>query len=368
MPIVGKKPAARLASLGRGSGIHRPLGILLLTTLSLLVGRADALEFEELAQPRAGYRVVSDLRVHGERLFVALNAGPLGSPGAAILSSRDGVLFETELELPDSEGILRLREIGGRLFAPEADPPGRSQGRIWRLDEAGFTSAPIADVTHSYDVAGLGGLLVAAGGGSDARGVLHTSRDGRAWQRVADVPAQRLRFMVVFDERVFVSKSRGRARSDYLTWQPGRAAVPVDAVQGEAHTWTWFAARDGRLLWSFSNPEARGQVRASRDGRTWEPVPGLRGLIVWDFAEIGDTLFALTERGLFASEGGAFRRVATPPRPRAFAPFQQEGKTVDSESGASLVAWRGQLFAGSLEGGRIYRVDVSVLEDSARNP
>lgn len=322
---------------------------------------ASAASFEEVAQPRPGYGVVSELAVYQDRLFAVLNAGPLGTPGVAIFESGDGHHWVSTLEIPDSEGILRLRVARGRLFAPEADPPGQQRGRIWQIGTEAPRAVPIAGVAHTYDLVEFEGLLVTAGGGSDFRGVLHRSDDGIRWTRAASVPAQRLRLLVSFAKRIFVSKTRGQARSDYLTWRPGEAPLPVDAVPGEAHTWCWYVTSGGQLLWSHSTRGERGQVRSTGDGEQWERVAGLGGQVVWDFAELEGVIFALAERGLFASSGGApFRRVAAPPTADTFAPVP-EGDAASSESSASLVAWRGRLFAGALREGRIYRIDVSTV-------
>ena len=311
---------------------------------------------------RAGYGVVSDLRVFDGRLVAAVNADPLVSGGAAVVATSDGRAFELLLDQEDSEGILRLRTDGDRLVVPDADPPGQEQGRVWVIDGAGAVETLVLpEVAHSYDALPLDDGWLVSGGAVDYRGALHRGEldAAGAWLRVAAVPALRMQYLAPFAGRVFASKAISQQREDYYRWAPGGEPEAVDAFPGEAQTWNWFVSPErGRLYWSSWTRSRGSRVRVTEDGERWEEVPALEGRIVWDFAELGGVLYALAEDGLWgAADGLRFEPLLVDTSLPFFAPVpaRNNPRGINVEAQASLVAWKGALWAGSLRDAKLYR-------------
>jgi hypothetical protein len=314
---------------------------------------------EPMGQPNAAHPVLTDLEVFDDALYVASAVRPLALPGAAIWRTEDGRSFTPIALRPEGEGFLRLRAIDGALYAPEADPRGRGEGRILRSEDGrSFRSERVAGVAHTFDVALHQGAVVSASAGMDARGVLHR-RTPNGWVRAAPVPALRAHFMASLGGSLFVGLIEPEGSADFVRFRGAvseDAAESLQAVPGEPVTTRWYVTRAGRIYWSHY-AEGEDRVFTSVDGKRWRSVPALRGRVVSDFAEEGGVLYALAGRGIFGEVGdGPFRLVAEAPARGTFGPIRVDDTHRSLDGSASLIAWRGTLWAGSSTDGRLYRL------------
>ncbi len=327
-----------------------------------------------MGSPPGGYEVVTDLLAHSGRLYLAAARQPLGRFGAAVFATADGLHFDPVLVDDRSQGFLRIRRFDGRLYVPDADPRGRAPGRIWVVEPGSPPRAAVVeDAVHNYDVARLGGALVASGGRVDGRGGLWRAVDPVAgpWVPVVRTPHSRLKFLVVWGGRLLAAKRQVGGDVDLVAFREPLGAhppIPRDVVPGEASTFRFHAASDGRLYWSaFSAGALRTLV--TRDGRRFEPVPGLDGRFVSDFAERAGRLYALAEGGVFArGEGGRFERVAPAPDAGAFALVRTRSGVANADAAGALEAFAGTLWCGSTRGARLYRLDPDVGERAPPEP
>ena len=316
-----------------------------------------------LGAPPGGYEVVTDLAARPDRLYLAVSRQPLGRFGAAVFSTVDGRHFEPVVVDDRSQGFLRLRWIDGRLFVPDADPRGRAPGRIWVVEPGASPRATRVDeAVHTYDVARLGRTLVASGGLLDGSGGLFAAAEPTRgpWRPVVRTPYSRLKFLVAWGGRLFAAKRQVGGGVDLVAFRPppgSHAPEPLDVVAGEASTFRFHAASDGRLYWSAFSAGAL-RTLATRDGRRFSAVPGLDGRFVSDFAELRGRLFALADAGLFVrGRGGRFERVAPAPEADAFGLVRTRSGAANADATGSLEAFAGTLWCGGTRGARLYRLE-----------
>jgi len=325
-------------------------------------GELSSGRFVRLGAPAGAASVVSDLLSHDGRLYGVASTDPLGGGRAVAFATDDGSSFESLLPADGSQGLLRIRALGDRLWVPDADPPGREAGRVFEIGADGAIQAGrIPGALHTYDVALHGGEILASSGMRGARGALHRFvTSGSDWEEAASAAASRLKGLVVYREMLLAGKRREGVPHDYLRWReaPARGAgEAVDAVPGEAVTIRWYASSRGRLFWSLHS-EGRFQLHASDDGERWAELPGFRGVFVSDLAERDGVLYVLGDSGLFGSrDHQRFVHVAAPPRPDTFAPPVALPGRANADGSASLAVHRGALYAGSSADGHLYRVD-----------
>jgi hypothetical protein len=322
----------------------------------------EGVGFEKLGEPSPGYNVITDIVSFSGRLFASASANPLNAFGAAVASTADGVSFADAVIDETSQGFLRLRVIDGALFVPDGDPNGYDPGWVWvSADGAEFERTTVPGAVHTFDVASYEGALLASNGMLDGGGSLCAlDAGGESWTEIQSTPYQRLRFLAVFAGRLYAAKRMIGADEDYLVWS-GPAAdgevEAVDALEGEANTWTWFSsAAAGRLYWSFGAAGSVG-VAATGDGETWQSIEALDGEFVSAFAELDGNVYALGNKGLWGtSDGTTFVRIAEAPSGTTFAPVPVDGG-YNAEATASLAVHDGRLWCGSSTDGHLYRVE-----------
>ena len=316
--------------------------------------------FSRLAPPLSGPATISDLASHDGRLYGVANRQPLGGGRALLFSTSDGREFERLLAEEASEGLLRVRTIAGTLWIPDADPAGRSSGRVFRLSEgAALREERLPAALHTFDIARHAGQLLASNGMRDGRGAL-LRRDGpNRWTRVATSPSRRLKWLVLYRGALLASKRPHGSQADFVRWRGPRAegpGEPVDAAPGEAVTFRWHASERGRLFWSLLSSDGF-EVRVTDDGEHWVKVPELAGLFVSAFTELNGALYVLTDAGLYGSlDHTHFERVAAAPNRATFGPVRTGGSRANSDATASMTSHAGSLWCGSSTDGHLYRV------------
>jgi hypothetical protein len=265
---------------------------------------------------------------------------------------------------------LRARVIGDRLFVPDGDPPGGEPGFIYQTkDGVRFTEIRLEQVFHTYDLTLYKGGLFASNCMIRRSGSLHspTDADLASWRPAFITRSSRLRFATVFLDHLYVATEPDGSGRDFLRW-PGSplevAPEELDAVPGDAVTFRWFVSSENILFWSMRDGR---EIRflSSRDGEHWQDGPGFRRQFVSDLAELDGNLYVLTNRGLWGStDHRRFEQVAKAPGGRSFGvvlvPKNGEstgGLAGNSDGMGSLTAFRGQLWAGSSNGGVLYRIE-----------
>jgi hypothetical protein len=304
------------------------------------------------------------------------------------------------------QGFTRLREIDGRLYLPDADPPylgfrlsgygiegyvfvSDAHGRFARarhprqLPPAPPTAerggaAVLPHAYHVFDVAQFRGRVYASAGAhapasGGASGALYVAQaEGQPWQPVAyypDPPGKhvwRLTYLVSFRERLYAGVETFDAAdlTDYVSFEAGSTGPTVtsrgvraeqNAAPGGAATLRWYADGD-RLFWIAAHQQGV-TLQVSEDGIGWQlialPPEAGRPLDVQRFR---GALVILAEQGVFQLRGAKLKqvaRIAAEP-----SPFE----LTDSYCPAPLAVLDDQLYAGGQRKGRLYRLDWPTAE------
>lgn len=164
----------------------------------------------------------SDLALGGEVDFHAMSTSPLGqsaliagldsSSGRALTSADGGRTWEAGIPIaaldiavvPESDGLVVTTESGPQLSL--------DRGASWQLIEG----APLLVLVESgADITGASIVV-----GVDVDGVLHSSRDGREWKKLADVPMLPAAFGVGAQGTIVLATTTAAvaSRDGGLTW------------------------------------------------------------------------------------------------------------------------------------------------------
>ena len=370
--------------------------------------------FEKVGRHWAALERVCDFATHGDALYLAHATRPLGLGGASLTRyspqakppfslafswNREG---EPEKGGGAGQGFLRLRNIEGRLYAPDADPPYLGLGLATGVEGYVFVSdasgafpparrpghlpprAPTPErggalvlpgAVHGFDVIRFRGKLYAStsamippnGSAKSSPGVLLTPGDGPGpWQVAFSYPGApgedsvRLGYMTRFRDRLYlaISPLYGLDTHDFLVIAPPReqsALSPADAravrvtASGGAHTLRWYTDR-GKLYWLTVGRDG-AELRVSEDGERFRvlELPREAGAAS-DVLRVGEHLLVLAEHGLYELAGDGFALRA--PAPEGKPPF----KVDDAYCAAPLVAFQGSVYAGDQQRGNLWRL------------
>ena len=360
---------------------------------------------------------VCDFGVRNGVLFMSHATAPLGYTGATITryDPREKTPFalvfdwnragEPETGGAGGQGFLRLRDIGGRFYVPDADPPYLGlgigfgvEGYVFSSDDAGKFErvgspghrpprAPTPErggaillpgAIHVLDVIRFRGKLYASTGAvvppkataSRSPGVLFVegAKPDRwdvayAYDGAKGESAVRLGYMTRFRDRLYaaISPLYGIDRNDYVVLAPPRDAVALApeharAVQitrsGGAHTLRWYADR-GRLYWITLGADG-GELWVTEDGDHWQSVtlPADVGRPT-DVLRAGERLLVMAERALVELQKSG--PVVLAKVDAAKSPFAVD----DGYCAAPLVAFQNQIFVGDQRRGALWTLESS---------
>lgn len=378
------------------------------------VALPEPAHFEPVGRHWAALQRICDFAALDGALYMAHATKPLGLGGASITRyvpeakppfslafnwNREG---EPERGGAGGQGFLRVRQIEGRLYVPDADPPYLGlglatgiEGYLFASDQHGaFAGARnpghlpprpatqerpgafvLPGVLHGFDVIRFRGKLYASssaaippnGNAKSSPGTLLTpGAEPGPWQvafSYAGAPGEdsvRLSYMTRFRDRLYVAISPlyGFDEHDFLVIAPPRDATSFSssdakAVQvtpgGGAHTLRWFTDR-GRLYW-IAIARRGVSLYVSDDGEQFRALalPSEAGAPS-DLLRSGEHLLLLAERGLYELSGETFRLRAR--ITDAETPF----KVDDGYCAAPLAVFRGNLYAGDQQRGKLWKL------------
>jgi hypothetical protein len=355
---------------------------------------------------------VCDFATRDDALFMSHATQPLGLGGATLTRYEPGaktpfsLVFdwsrpgEPEKGGAGGQGFLRIRDIDGRFYVPDADPPylglglgfgvegyvfvGDAKGRFPRARMPGHLppKAPSAEAggaillpgaIHVLDVIHFRGKRYASTGAvvppkataPQSPGTLFVEGSAPDRWEVAYTysgapgeSAVRLGFMTRFKDRLYVAISPlyDVDRNEYVVISPPRDATgvsadwakPVQATEsGGSHTLRWYADR-GKLYWITIGADGVA-LRVTEDGEQWKRLvlPADAGRPT-DVLRAGEQLFVMAERALLVLEPSGFREVARVEGKKS--PFVLD----DVYCAAPLAAFDGKLFTGDQKRGALW--------------
>lgn len=384
-------------------------------TAALDIALPEHGHFEKVGRHWAALTRVCDFAVKGGALYMAHATRPLGYGGATLTRYVPGnkrpfsLSFDWNREHEPQkgggggQGFLRIRDIGGRLYVPDADPPylglglvAGVEGYVFESDPSGAFAPPrrphhlppafptksragaivLPGAIHDFDVIRYRGKLYASTSAAippkatarSSPGTLFTPGDKPGRWRVAytyaGAPGEasvRLGYMTRFRDRLYVAVSPlyGLDRHDFVVFKPPRDATAISAkyataVQvtksGGANTLRWYTDH-GRLYWVTIGADG-GQLRVTKDGDAFRllALPPGAGRPS-DVLRVGKHLLVLAEHGLYELSDGSFRLLAPVPGKSIF-------KVDDAYCAPPLVVFDGALYAGGQHRGALWRLSA----------
>jgi formylglycine-generating enzyme required for sulfatase activity len=359
---------------------------------------ATGARFEPTSAPEGAWPRICDLRGFRGAVYTAHLRAALDQDGAQIhryepVAKRWSLAFDWDrgggvgTHEVGGQGIARLRVIGGRLHATDADAP--------RMGGFGISGAPFEDyvfvsdaegvfpplgeglsppagtrvVDHAFhvlDVIEFRGWLLVSGGtvpldgrfswrrGPYPGGIWIGPPEGGPMRRIGTVGGETEGVV----RTTYLHRFRGRL---YLGLQNNEQRVKDDlAVVGDLKHPTrirltpeggWqtrrFASGGGTLYW-IGGKRGRSVIYSSTDGERFTRLEVPSGE-AQDIAVVGGAVYLLTTTGLFRRQGARFVRLAEAPPGDPFGGW-------DAFCSAPLDVAAGELWAGSATGGRLYRV------------
>jgi hypothetical protein len=373
--------------------------------------------FERVGKAPIALRQICDLTPFGDSLYAAHALAPLGADGATLSRYRKSdekrpfsIAFDWNRPGQPSkgggagQGFLRIRNIGGRLYVPDADPPYAGFGLVdWGTEGYVFVSntegrfAPalrpnfrppgrptvegkagasvIPRAYHVFDVVRFRGHLIASTGSVPPKekawygpspGALNVATsDLSRFEYVVSYPnpytggVYRLTYLVRFKDKLYagIEDYDGRAIHDLVVLEPPRDATeltqqtlrPLRITDGGAAQTLRFFAHHGTLYWiAWGRDGVR--LRQTRDGEHFEPIALPEGAgAPLDLVAFRGQLVLLSEFGLYHVEQNQIipiSRITTKKTPFALR---------DALCAAPLAVYDGELYAGGQTDGSLYR-------------
>ncbi|MBL4846031.1 MAG: hypothetical protein JKY65_10935 [Planctomycetes bacterium] len=312
----------------------------------------------DLGAPTGGLPVISDLVSFGDKIWMLESLDPLGQFGAKVFTfdpiSGD---FTQVLSDPTSQGYLRGKVIGGKLFVPDSDPNGLAPGivHVWDSPTASPRATVVDQAVHSFDVVELQGQIYVSGGLDNQASALsrYDAASGR-WIVTSQGNFSRLKYLAALDGSILGTKRNIGSAAD-LVQINGATQQGLDLFPGEAIV-LCLEPIQGRVYVSAAGASV-AHVRIEPGGAI-TPLTGLGGVVAFDYVRHDDgRVYAIvsdlsTRSAIYVSDDGLdFRELISVNDLR----FGRVGNNADGRP--SLVSFQGQLYAGSSTNGRLYRLD-----------
>jgi Putative Ig domain len=315
----------------------------------------------EIGAPPGGLPVTSDLVVFDDRLFMLQALDPLAQFGAQVWSYDDSGQFVQVINDPTSQGFLRGKVFGGKLYLPDADPNGLAPGIVYILDSAAAAPRPtvVLESVHNFDVVELGGELYTTGGlDTGASGLNRYDAASDTWVVASRGAFSRLKYVAVLDGELVSSKRSVGSQDDLVLMDPaaGLAQQGADLIQGQEAFAPAVEQINDMVYVTLASNGGISHVRLEPGGAI-TPLTGLSGTVMMDFVQHTDSnYYALGTDGTVSliygsADGVDWVRLAEAPDLR----FGLVGQNADGRP--SIASFKGKLFCGSSTNGRLYRLD-----------
>jgi PKD repeat protein len=306
---------------------------------------------KSLGVPTGGLAVISDLEVFSGALWMMESKDPLADWGAKVYTY-DGTNFSLKLSDSTSQGYLRGRVIGGKLYVPDADPNGYDPGivYIWTSASTSPQSTSVTSSVHNFDVVSFNSALYTSGGLVNGMSGLN-KLSANTWSVASQGSYSRLKYMAVFDNRIWATKRMGTSSVELVLIDSNMTQSGVDVLSGTEALCVDLSVMRNRLYMSLWG--SAGVSHLYVEPTTWNVVnlTGITSDLLWDFCEHSDgNMYAVAMYGVYGSQDGkAFTKIISVTDNR----FGQPGGS-NADGRASIASYNGKLYVGSSTNGTLY--------------
>lgn len=307
-----------------------------------------------------GMKVLSDMVEFDDKLFIACSQNPLTSPFGAGVYRFDDTTNQIVAAHYDSasQGFLRLKVYGGKLYAPDGDPNGLTPGHVyvWSTGTGSPLQTTVTNAVHNFDVVQYNGQLYVSGSNGSGQSTLHQFDGSSTWSQTSAGNYTRLKYLSVLDNEIWASKTAAANSADFVKIDSGMTQSGFAFSQAGGNLVSANENIDGNIYMSvWGQAIGVNNVIITTGGNT-TALNGITGLM-WDVVKHSDNnYYAVAWDGtndyVFGSTDGTnFTQLYG----QAGTKFEQPPSNQDGRP--SIASYNGKLYVGSSSNGHLYRLD-----------
>lgn len=323
-------------------------------------GLPASLSLTDMGVVPNGMKVLSDMVEFDGKLFIAAAQNPLASPfGAGVyrFDSSTGQITAAHYD-SGSQGFLRLKVYGGKLYAPDGDPNGLTPGHVyvWSGGNGTPLQTTVTNAVHNFDVVEYNGQLYVSGSNGSNQSTLHQFDGSSTWNQVSAGSYTRLKYMSVLDNEIWSSNTAASNTADFVRIGTGMTQNGYAFSQGGGNLISANENIDGKIYMSVWGQSIGINNVIISSGGTVSAINGITGLM-WDVIKHTDNnYYAVAWDGtndlIFGSTDGVnFTQLYG----QAGTKFEQPPSNQDGRP--SIASYNGKLYVGSSSNGHLYRLD-----------
>jgi PKD repeat protein len=305
--------------------------------------------------PSGGLPVISDLQVFNNVLWMMEAKNPLADWGAKVYTY-DGSNFTLKLSDSTSQGYLRGRVIGSKLYVPDGDPNGYDPGivYIWSSASGSYTATSVTSSVHNFDVVQYNGKIYTSGGLSSGSSGLNEFDGSTTWPVKSTGSFSRLKYLAAFDGKIWASKRNIGASADLVWIDTSMQQQGVEVLTGTEAMATDMTVINSKLyitMWGTTGV-AHMYVVPTTYNVTY--LKGISSDLIWEYCLHSDgNIYGVAMYGIYGSQDGVnFTKIISVSDNR----FGQPGGN-NADGRASIASYNGKLYVGSSTNGTLYKIE-----------
>jgi len=303
--------------------------------------------------PAGGLPVISDLEVFGGKLWLMESQNPLATWGAKVYTY-DGSAFNLKKSDPTSQGYLRGRVIGGKLYVPDGDPNGYAPGivYIWSDANSAPTSTSVTSAVHNFDVVEYNGQIYTTGGLLNGQSSLNRL-SGTTWSVASQGSFSRLKYAAAFDGKIWATKRVVGSAAELVVIDSAMNQSGVEVIQGTEALCVDLQVIRSNLYMTIWGQTGVLHAYVVPTTHNLVTLTGISSDLIWDYCVHSDgNIYGVAMFGIYGSQDGvSFTKIINVTDNR----FGQPGGN-NADGRASIASWNGRLYAGSSTNGTLYEI------------
>ncbi|MHC4841110.1 MAG: Ig-like domain-containing protein [Planctomycetota bacterium] len=325
-------------------------------------GLPTSVSLTDLGALPNGMKVLSDMVEFDGKLYIAAAQDPLNSPFGAGVYYFDGSNVQTSFYDAGSQGFLRTKVYNNKLYIPDGDPNGMTDGTVYIYSTGSSTplSTVVTGGVHNFDVVEYNSNLYVSGSDTSGASTLHMFNSSNStWELASTGSFGRLKYLAVLDGEIWCSKQlqsgvdgvtvdTTMAQSGFTVSAGGSLLPCMENIDGHIYTAVWTSTG------AVNNMILKTGIKTS--GQPTD-ISGING-VMWDVIKHTDGYFyaiaadSANEYIYGSTDGENFTELY-----RSTVSRFGTSSTSNADGRPSIASFNGKLYAGSSTNGHLYRID-----------